>query len=53
MAIGKDSAILQITIKKETKERLEKIANSDCRSVSNLINKLISDYLAEYEEESK
>jgi len=41
--ISKDNTRIQITISKELKEKLEKKAKEDGRSVSNYVVKLIQD----------
>jgi hypothetical protein len=41
--IGKDKVRINVTISKADKEKLEKIADSQSRSLSNLINVLIKE----------
>lgn len=47
MALGPDKEILQITVTKETKQRLKELAAADARTVSSLVNKLILDYIVQ------
>ncbi len=43
--IGKDKERFNITIDKEDKKRLQELAEKENRSLSNLINVLIKEYL--------
>ena len=45
MAIGKDKTGVLINMNKETKAKLEELAKKDGRSMTNLINKILLDYL--------
>ena len=45
MAIGKDKTGVLVNMSKETKAKLEELAKKDGRSMTNLINKILSDYL--------
>ena len=45
MAIGKDKTGVLVNISRETKAKLEELAKKDGRSMTNLINKILSDYL--------
>ena len=45
MAISKDKTGVLVNMKKGTKVKLEELAKKDGRSVTNLINKILLDYL--------
>ena len=45
MAIGKDKTGVLINMDKELKSKLEQLAKRDGRSLTNLINKILSDYV--------
>lgn len=45
MAIGKDKTGVLVNMSRETKAKLEELAKKDGRSMTNLINKILSDYL--------
>ena len=45
MAIGKDTTGVLVNMSKETKAKLEELAKKDGRSMTNLINKILSDYI--------
>ena len=45
MAISKDKTGVLVNMNKGTKVKLEELAKKDGRSVTNLINKILSDYL--------
>ena len=45
MAIGKDKTGVLVNMSRETKSKLEELAKKDGRSMTNLINKILSDYL--------
>lgn len=45
MAIGKDKTSVLVNMSRETKAKLEELAKKDGRSMTNLINKILSDYL--------
>ena len=45
MAVGKDKIGVLVNMDKELKARLEELAKKDGRSLTNLINKILSDYV--------
>ena len=45
MAIGEDKTRTNITFPKELKTKLEELAQKDGRSLTNLINKILTDYV--------
>jgi predicted DNA-binding protein len=45
MAISKDKTGVLINMSRETKAKLEELAKKDGRSMTNLINKILLDYL--------
>ena len=45
MTISKDKIRMSLIIKKDLKEKIEKEAKKDNRSVNNLINTVLMDYL--------
>ena len=45
MAIGKDKTGVLVNMDKELKAKLESIAKDDGRSLTNLINKTLTDYV--------
>ena len=45
MAVGKDKIGVLINMDKELKAKLESIAKDDGRSLTNLINKILTDYV--------
>lgn len=45
MAIGKDKVGVLVNMDKELKAKLESIAKDDGRSLTNLINKILTDYV--------
>lgn len=45
MAVGKDKTGVLINMNKETKAKLEDLAKKDGRSLTNLINKILTEYL--------
>ena len=45
MAIGKDKVGVLVNMDKELKAKLESIAKDDGRSLTNLINKILADYV--------
>ena len=45
MAIGKDKVGVLVNMDKELKSKLEQIAKDDGRSLTNLINKILTDYI--------
>lgn len=45
MAVGKDKVGVLVNMDKELKAKLEEIAKKDGRSLTNLINKILSDYV--------
>ena len=44
MAVGKDKIGVLVNMDKELKTKLEEFAKKDGRSLTNLINKILSDY---------
>ena len=47
MAVGKDKVGVLVNMDKELKAKLETIAKDDGRSLTNLINKILTDYVEE------
>lgn len=47
MAVGKDKVRMLVTITKELKDELEKLAEAENRNVSNLINTILINYVKE------
>ena len=47
MAIGENKTRTNITFPKELKTKLEELAQKDGRSLTNLINKILTDYVEE------
>ena len=45
MAVGKDKVGVLVNMDKELKTKLESIAKDDGRSLTNLINKILTDYV--------
>lgn len=45
MAIGKNKTSVLINMDKELKNKLEQLAKDDCRSLTSLINKILTDYI--------
>lgn len=45
MAIGKDKTGVLVNMSREAKAKLEELAKKDGRSMTNLINKILLDYL--------
>ena len=45
MANGKDETGILINMDKELKAKLEQLAKEDCRSLTSLINKILTDYV--------
>ena len=45
MAVGKDKVGVLVNMDKELKAKLESIAKDDGRSLTNLINKILADYV--------
>lgn len=45
MAIGKDKTGVLVNMDKELKEKLEQLAREDGRSLTNLINKILTEYV--------
>ena len=45
MAVGKDKIGVLVNIDKELKSKLEQLAKDDGRSLTNLINKILTDYV--------
>ncbi len=48
MAVGKDKTQVLLTLTKEDKEQLQKIAEDENRTLTNLINTIIKNYLKDY-----
>ena len=44
MAVGKDKTGVLVNMNKELKAKLEQLAKEDCRSLTSLINKILTDY---------
>ena len=47
MAVGKDKVGVLVNMDKELKSKLESLAKNDGRSLTNLINKILTDYVEE------
>lgn len=47
MAVGKDKVGVLVNMDKELKAKLEALAKDDGRSLTNLINKILTDYVEE------
>ena len=47
MAVGKDKVGVLVNMDKELKAKLESIAKDDGRSLTNLINKILTDYVGD------
>ena len=45
MSVGKDKVGVLVNMDKELKAKLESIAKDDRRSLTNLINKILTDYV--------
>lgn len=45
MAVGKDKVGVLVNMDKELKSKLEQLAKEDGRSLTNLINKILTDYV--------
>ena len=45
MAVGKDKIGVLVNMDKELKAKLEQLAKDDGRSLTNLINKILTDYV--------
>lgn len=45
MSVGKDKTGVLVNMDKELKSKLEQLAKEDGRSLTNLINKILSDYV--------
>ena len=45
MAVGKDKVDVLVNMDKELKSKLESLAKNDGRSLTNLINKILTDYV--------
>ena len=45
MAVGKDKTGVLVNMDKELKTKLEQLAKKDCRSLTSLINKILTEYL--------
>ena len=45
MAVGKDKVGVLVNMDKELKAKLESVAKDDGRSLTNLINKILTDYV--------
>ena len=44
MAVGKDKTGVLVNMNKDMKAKLEELAKKDGRSLTNLINKILTDY---------
>ena len=44
MAVGKNKTGVLVNLDKELKTKLEQLAKKDCRSLTSLINKILTDY---------
>lgn len=51
MAIGKDKTQVLLTLTKEDKDHLQRIAENENRTFTNLINTIIKNYLKNHSEE--
>lgn len=51
MAVGKDKTQVLLTLTKEDKANLKQIADNENRTVTNLINTIIKNYLKEHTKE--
>ena len=47
MAVGKDKVGVLVNMDKELKSKLEQLAKDDGRSLTNIINKILTDYVEE------
>ena len=47
MAVGKDKVGVLVNMDKELKSKLESLAKNDGRSLTNLINKILTDYVGD------
>lgn len=45
MAVGKDKTGVLVNMDKDLKAKLEELAKQDGRSLTNLINKILTDYV--------
>ena len=45
MAVGKDKVGVLVNMDKELKSKLKSLAKNDGRSLTNLINKILTDYV--------
>nr|DAM23928.1 MAG TPA: hypothetical protein [Caudoviricetes sp.] len=45
MAIRKDKTGVLVNMDKDLKAKLEQLAKEDCRSLTSLINKILTDYI--------
>ena len=45
MAVGKDKTGVLVNMDKELKSKLEQLAKDDCRSLTSIINKILTDYV--------
>lgn len=45
MAVGKDKTGVLVNMDKELKSKLEQLAKDDCRSLTSLINKILTNYV--------
>ena len=43
----------QIILEKQVKEELQRMAQKDSRSLSNMVNKILKDYIAQNSKDSK
>ena len=52
MAVGKDKIGVLVNMDKELKAKLEQLAKDDGRSLTNLINKILTDYVEDTQKQS-
>lgn len=52
MAVGKDKIGVLVNMDKELKAKLEQLAKDDGRSLTNLINKILADYVEDTQKQS-
>ena len=51
--MGKPNPMVGFRLDEETKKKLQEIADEEGRTLSNIIKKLISDYIKKYEDYKK
>ena len=47
MSLKENKTRTQIILEKQVKEELQKMAEEDSRSLSNMVNKILKDYIAQ------